>query len=347
MPPAEIAALEARAGTLPIGVIVPTKNSAAFLPDHLASMREWLDLVQEVVVVDSFSTDGTPDLLRAGLAHPRLTVTSHPPGLYQSWNHAIAQVAAKYVYISTVGDSITRAGLQGLCNAAQVLAADVVLSKPRFVDAAGQPAPDLDWPIDDLVTTLQITQPRRLSRGEALLFALTNPNAAMLGSCASNLFRTEILQRWPFPVDFGTAGDGAWGIQHAADVSWAVVPERCSVFRQHPTNASAAERASYQRAQRLDHVARQAVAAARQAGLLTEDVLVPLRIAELLDALSVYLEGKQAFDGYRRGAWPWSLRPTAWAARSRRNRAQARLRELRAQALRALASRVPGAPPTH
>jgi hypothetical protein len=326
---------------LPIGVIVPTKNSAAFLPEHLASLRDWLDLVQEVVVVDSFSTDGTPDLIKAGLRHPRLTLATHPPGLYQSWNHGIAQVSAKYVYIATVGDPMTRQGLQHLCAAAEALAADVVISKPRFIDCAGQPVPDIDWPIDDIVSTLRVTQPRRLRPCEALLFAITNPNAAMLGSCASNLFRTEVLQRFPFPADFGTAGDGAWGVLHAAEVAWAVVPERCSSFRQHPTNASAAERTSYRQARRLDEVARQAVAAARQTGTLSADDLARLRIDELVVALSTYLAGKAAFDQFRKAQWPWIVRPTAWRARTRRNRAQARMRALKTQALCALAETAP------
>ena len=329
---------------LPIGVIVPTKNSAAFLPDHLASMRAWLDLVQEVVVVDSFSTDGTLDLVRAGLAHPRLTVMTHPPGLYQSWNHGIAQISARHVYVATVGDPMTREGLQQLHAVAEALGADVVISKPRFIDRGGLPLPDLDWPIDDIVTTLRVTHPRRLRPVEALIFAITNPNAAMLGSCASNLFRTAMLQRAPFPVDFGTAGDGAWGLLHAADVAWAVVPERFSSFRQHPTNASASERASFQQARPLEQLAREAVAAACRIGLLTPAESARLRLDELLEALAAYLEGKRRCDRFRKAARPWILRPAAWRARWNRNRAQARLQALKAQAVRALAAAPPATP---
>ena len=141
--------------------------------------------------------------------------------------------------------------------------------------------------------------------------------------------------------DFGTAGDGAWGILHAAQVAWAVVPERCSSFRQHPTNASAAERTSYQQARRLDEVARQAVAAARQAGTLSADDLARLRIDDLVVALSTYLEGKTAFDQFRKAHWPWILRPRAWRARVGRNRAQVQMCALKTQALRALAEPTP------
>src|SRR4051794_30761037 len=121
---------------LPLGVVIPTKNSLPYLPAHLAGMREWLGLVEEVVVVDSFSTDGTVDFLKSNLSHPRVTYASHPPGLYASWNHGIAQIRSPYVFIATTGDLITPAGLQQLCQTAEMLACDVVISKPTFRNPA-------------------------------------------------------------------------------------------------------------------------------------------------------------------------------------------------------------------
>src|SRR5207248_6943191 len=53
----------AAAMRLPIGVVVPTRNSASLAPEHLETMRPWLDQVEQVVVVDSFSKDGTVQLL--------------------------------------------------------------------------------------------------------------------------------------------------------------------------------------------------------------------------------------------------------------------------------------------
>jgi len=125
-----------------------------------------------------------------------------------------------------------------------MLKADVVISKPRFRHEDGRPAADIAWPIDDIITTLGMTVPRKLAKLEAVIFALVHANGALLGSCASNVFRTEVLRRFPFPTDFGTAGDGAWGLQHAAEVAWGVMLEKFSSFLLHPTNASAAERRS-------------------------------------------------------------------------------------------------------
>src|SRR4051812_15134731 len=107
---------------LPLGVVIPTKNSRPYLPAHLDGLRSWLDQAEEVVVVDSFSTDGTVEYLRENLAHPHVTYLTHPPGLYASWNHGISRIRSRYVFIATSGDWITLPGLEQLLRAAETLA---------------------------------------------------------------------------------------------------------------------------------------------------------------------------------------------------------------------------------
>jgi glycosyltransferase involved in cell wall biosynthesis len=320
---------------LPIGVVIPTKNCATFVPEHVATMREWLDLVEEVVVVDSFSTDGTAELLRRSLQHPRLSLLQHPPGLYQSWNYGISQIKAKYTYIATVGDAVTREGLQRLLDAAESLSCDVVLSKPTFRDPAGGSVAPFDWPIDDMIRLLRITDPRRLGRLEALVFAITCVTAAMTGSCASDLFRTQALQRCPFPTDFGSAGDGAWGIRYALDVVWGVEPRTFSSFLVHPSNAPPAGKPA---APRFERVVGETIAQGRKTGAFSAGDASLLRIDEMVDAVTGYLDRKAEFDRQRRSSWPWVLNPQAWRVRSVRNRQRKRMEELRQAALQQIAA---------
>jgi len=312
---------------------MPTRNSAAFLPKHLARMKGWLDLVEQVVVVDSFSEDGTLDLIRAHLRHPRLAVLSHPPGLYQSWNYGISKISAEYLYITTCGDLITRSGLRALFDTAEESGCDVVISKPRFYSPANSTSDDHKWPIDDVISTLGLTAPRRLNRLEALIFAIANVTAAMTGSCASDLFRTSALQQYPFPTEFGTAGDAAWGILHAAEVTWAVVPERFSRFLRHASSVPEIERKRVESALQPERLARQAVATLRLKGLVSDEELAFSCLDELLEALEHYLDYKRACDHHRRGRLPWILRPAAWRLRFKRRQAEARLNSLKIAAL--------------
>ncbi len=325
---------------LPIGVVLPTKNSAALLPQHLEAMEAWAGQVEQIVVVDSYSTDGTLDLIRARLRHPRLTILDHPPGLYESWNYAISRVTSRFVYIATCGDAITAEGLQLLSEQAEVLDCDVVISKPDFFDATGRRLTDIAWPVDDIISTLKLTKPKRLELQQVMIFAIVHAAKALTGSCASDLFCTEFLRQHPFPTSFGTVGDGAWGILQAATARWGVVPSRFSRFVVHPGSPTSAERKSYAEAAGWDEVVCQMVTSACGAGAVSAEELERLGVNELLKMLSVFLDCKTEFDRRRQARPPWILSPAAWLLRSRRNWAHRRLHELKLTSLQAVKTRI-------
>jgi hypothetical protein len=329
------------AGVPQLGVVIPTKNSMPYLQRHVEGLRLWLDLAHEVVVVDSFSSDGTVEYLRQHLKHPQVTYTTHPPGLYASWNHGIAQVRSAYVYIATAGDLISHHGITELVRTAESLKCDVVISKPGFCDVSGHVAPNIQWPIDDVIAAIGLTEARRLDKLEAVVCAAAHAPGNLVGSCASDIFRTEVLRRFPFPTHFGTAGDGAWGLMHAAEVSWAVVPEKFSTFLCHPTNVSEEENRSYRDSSRMDEVLRFATEAWLKNGHITEQELTRIHWGEMLETLAEYLEVRSEYNRRRRGSFPWILQPGAWRARSRRGRLRSQLHELKHVALRQVGALAP------
>jgi len=305
----------------------------SYLPRHVEGLRPWLDLAAEVVVVDSHSTDGTLDFLRANLKHPVLRFTSHPPGLYASWNHGIAQISSQYVCLATTGDTITREGICKLVETAESLACDVVISRPTFCDVSGQTRPATLWPADDVIATLDVKQPYRLRQIEAVIFAVVHAADALTGSCASDLFRTEVLQRYPFSTDFGLSGDTAWSWMHAAEVSYGLVPDRVSTFLRHPTSASVTEQQSFLAARRADVVLRTAMESWRRTGVMTEQTLPRALWEELMAWLTSYLDAKAAFDRNRHGSVPWVLNPRAWRNRIQRVSSAKQLHRLKHTAL--------------
>jgi len=311
---------------LPLGVVIPTRNSMPYLARHVDGLRPWLDLAQELVIVDSFSSDGTVEYLRQHLKHSRVTYLTHPPGLYASWNHGIRQITAKYLFIATTGDVISRAGITHLVETAEALDCEVVISKPEFQDQRGR-AVDITWPIDDVIVSLGIRAPRRLHKLEALVFAAVHSSEALLGSCASNVFRTEVVQRFPFPTNFGTAGDGAWGLEHAPELVWAVTPERFSTFLIHPSTGS--DRLRSERAPQWNQVLREATERWLQSGAVTGEELARIHWQKLLDTSSRYLQRKAALDQMRHQRLPWVLRPSAWVIRIQRDRVRRRMNTLR------------------
>jgi glycosyltransferase involved in cell wall biosynthesis len=216
-----------------ISVVLPTYNCAALLARHLATVREWLDLVHEVVVVDSRSSDGTMALIRDGLQHPRLRLIERDRGLYQSWNEGIAATTGDWVYISTAGDTITREQLLHLCDVGERLQADVVVSPPCFVHEDGRSHRDLGWPPAKLLREFGKGAPFVMHPAITQYLAFLHCPSALLGSSASNLYRGAHLRKRPFPTEYGPVGDTAWIMRYAHETRLALTPRVGSCFCIH------------------------------------------------------------------------------------------------------------------
>lgn len=313
---------------LPISILIPTRNCAALVPEHLQSLRDWMDLAEEVVVVDSDSRDGTVELLRSGLAHPRVRFLNHPPGLYQSWNFGIQNAGAKYIYIATVGDGISRGGIGHLFDVAERFQSDVVISKPDFVSAGGQALPGQRWPVDVILRRLRIDRPRLLSTAEQFLFMATNLWGSILGSSASNLYRADCLKQRPFPTEYGTTGDSGWSILNIFEVKIAITPERFSTFRFHEKSYAPEDYHIEALLLKLFRLVQCVVARQRTGNFAARRILDEVRWTELESALELVPFWQAKLEHYRKERLPWFLNPRAWQARAARNQAERRISDI-------------------
>ena len=143
---------------------------------------------------------------------------------------------------------------------------------------------------------------------------------ALLGSSASNLYRSACLRERPFPADYGTAGDCAWGLAHALRVDIAVTPGVFSTFREHQKAYAPSAYAVADLVLRLEALAEQAFAVATQADAALAAAPEASVIAALLRAREQIRVNQRALSAIRKSAGlPWFLRPRAWQARGRRN----------------------------
>lgn len=216
-----------------LSVVLPTFNVAPLMERHLKAMALWADLADEIVVVDSRSSDGTLDIIRSTLRHPNLRVIERDRGLYESWNEGIASTEGEWVYISTAGDTIDRSHLLHLLEVGKLSAADVVISPPRFVDETGRPIADLKWPPHDIINRHGAGAPFIPSPQTAACLAFLHCPSSILGSSASNLYRGQALRSHPFPCDFMGAGDTVWAMRHAYELRFCLTPRKGSSFCVH------------------------------------------------------------------------------------------------------------------
>jgi hypothetical protein len=217
-----------------LSVILPVLNCRNLIESHLPSMAEWLDLADEIIIVDSHSSDGTLDYILAHLHHPALRVIQRGRGLYDSWNDGIAATKGRWVYISTSGDSIERSHLLHLLALGEAAQADVVISAPRFKGKDGQPCKDLDWPPNVLMKEFGNATPFIIHPEAAQYLAFRFCPQALLGSSASNLYRGDHLRSRPFPNEYGSVGDTGWIMRYAAETRLCMTPAVGSTFCIHP-----------------------------------------------------------------------------------------------------------------
>ncbi len=249
---------------LPVTIIIPTRNCRPELGRHLDVVEPCLERAAQVIAVDSESTDGTFELLGQRLSPIGASIVSHSPGLYQSWNAACAAATAPWIYFSTIGDTIEPEGLTDLLSVAEELNVDVVISPPRMLQQDGQTPAETRWPIHHFCEAMgSEAAPRRLSRLETVTGLCSFGSASMLGSSAANLYRTSLLQRHPFPVEFGHAGDTAWALQNCAALRVAILPRPVSNFCLGWQFKDFDPRVQRELYRRLMHEARRALAGSR------------------------------------------------------------------------------------
>lgn len=216
----------------PISTIIPVYNCRERLERHLKSVVAWADQVSELIVVDSGSTDGTLELAEEILKPFGAKILQHPPGLYQSWNAGIAVASSTWCYISTVEDPITMEGLTHLLEVASKHDADVVISPPEMRNHDGSAPVEEKMPSNRLAEAFLQSglSDRMLSRAETIAHLCGFLPHGLLGSSASNLYRTSFLQNHPFPINFGHCGDTAWGVTVAPVARVAFTPRSCARF---------------------------------------------------------------------------------------------------------------------
>ncbi len=221
--------------TKTLSVVVPTYNCRKLIERHLDSLMQWADLAYEFIIVDSRSTDGTLEYLKSNLKHPRIKIIERDRGLYESWNEGIAATTGDWIYISTAGDTITRDHLSLLLNEGQMSQADVLISPQHFVNENGEELPPhIKMKTANIYDGLKAKSLYEVSPSGSVYFAFmkAKPNA-LLGSCASDLFRGNHLRHRPFPVEYETHGDTAWILRYASETSILIINEPGAKFTLH------------------------------------------------------------------------------------------------------------------
>lgn len=299
-----------------LSVIIPTLNCASEMPAHIRSMEPWLELADEIIAVDSESEDGTAEIIRDLIRHKGLKSITHPRGLYQSWNHAISLTTGKWIYISTIGDCITREQLEHLLAAGESLNADVVISPPEFIFDSHLSIEVPEWPVHRIVAFHEIEQPTVIDPLAAFAHAVRATPEAILGSSASNLYRGDHLRNRPFPTCFRMAGDTGWVIRHALNSRFCYTNRTGSVFRFHSETYTCPDYDANKRL--IASLQEECVRILREKRAPENNELFEM-LEDYLFLKDRYMLAREEWGLARRESFiPWYLRPSAVSKRKNR-----------------------------
>lgn len=190
-----------------VSIVLPSYQCRPQLEHHVEFMAPVLAACARTIWVSSPSEDGTHEFSEKCARWFGGLSLVLPRGLYQAWNQGIARVETPWTYISTVGELVLPEFLGRMIRRGESTRADLVVSAP-FPTPGNLPF-TRRWPVRKHGWFLWCWPGRLLPRPFLLYSSLAGGHATMMGSSASNLYRTVFLQEKPFPENFGDFGDSA------------------------------------------------------------------------------------------------------------------------------------------
>jgi glycosyltransferase involved in cell wall biosynthesis len=226
-----------------ISICLPCLNTYEYIEERIRSIQKQSEQDYEVVVADSYSTDGTWErLLEWASIDPRVSLKQVPKGLYQAWNDCLARAKGRWIYFATSDDTMVPWALQKLLHYGEKSGCDIVTSA--------------DWMIDQNDNDISIPRSRlgSLLRGSMKNNAFVEINCLrefnygiIIGSptvsITQMLIRRHVFERHGmFPIVYGSIGDYYWQMHAIQHCRICRIAERLGAWRVHAKQATSSDR---------------------------------------------------------------------------------------------------------
>ena len=235
-----------------VSVLLPTLNTRTYLQERLDSIRNQTLQNIEVIIADSYSDDGSWEILQKFAAsYPQVILCVQiPRGLYQAWNFCIEKASGKYIYIATSDDSMAPYCLEEMVASLEAHPeCDLCDSMIRLIDGDGNEIPEFDrkyiahhWHTDS---------PRNVAhiRYAPYDYYYHLGGKTVYTSITQLLIRRTLFKKTGlFPTDFGCSADYLWGLRAALHANVFFCPKKLASWRIHEDQAtfsSCAEKINY------------------------------------------------------------------------------------------------------
>jgi len=226
-----------------VSICVPNLNTLPFLAERFETIFEQTLPDWELLVYDSFSTDGAWEYISQLAANePRMKIWQGPrQGTPGSWTPCVREARGKYVYIATSDDTMPPECLETLVNALEKHPeCDVAHCNLRVIDENGRDG--ATWWSDASMFSISsgdlISQPHiRKAPFDGMLHLLGEP---IYISLTQLLIRRSLLDRIGFfESTWGAIGDFHWCMRAGLAGNTVHVPQTWGGWRVHTAQATA------------------------------------------------------------------------------------------------------------
>ena len=229
------------AGHPKVSILLPSLNTFLFLEERFNSILNQTLQDWELIVVDSYSDDGSWQLIQSYANQDNRIRISQAPreGVYAGINSCLEQARGKYIYIATSDDTMTPDCLEKMVSALETHPnCDIAHCCLSIIDETGQQA-QKQWKVWDKTKFFgeYIDQQHiRLAPYDGILHCALG---TLYSSLTQLLIRRKVFERvGDFRTDFGSHGDFEWGIRAGFTSNTIHVPYYLATWRVHSKQAT-------------------------------------------------------------------------------------------------------------
>lgn len=208
-----------------LSVIVPAFNAQATIEACLRSILDQKTKYRiQIVVIDSDSTDNTPELLHKYSGKPGLvlTCTQGPRSAARARNQGLRYAAGRYLMFVDSDDQLLPGSIEILLDAAEKLQADLVQGSWQYLSADGRPG-------------LVQNYVRQCYTGHCALDRFDLP-----GMPWGKVYRRELFERVRFPSGYSCVEDSIIHFLILRSAKKPVsIPETVYLWRKNPAGITA------------------------------------------------------------------------------------------------------------
>ena len=225
-----------------VSICVPNLNKRPYLPERFETIFSQTLADWELIVVDSYSNDGSWEYI-SNLAgqEPRMRISKAPRGLYSSWNRCIQLARGEYVYIATSDDTMAPDCLEkmvaalddnsdcGICQCGLVT-----------IDAESIPFPEEQqwdkYSLGSYDQNLVLRRNKRFAPHDGILHPAL---FTIYTSITQLLIRRKVFEKVGFfDGRWGSISDFEWEMRAGLVENCIYIPEKLADWRIHPQQAT-------------------------------------------------------------------------------------------------------------